>query len=53
MCSGCPISIYHYQQGDATLLWTQHDAEQPDRHLPDFACADGAASCRVDLAIQC
>ena len=39
--------------GDGASQWIKHDAEQPDRHLPDSACSGSDASCRVGLAIRC
>ena len=46
-------SAHHHPLGDGAFLLIQHDAEQPDRHPPGFACSGSDASCRVDLAIRC
>ena len=53
MGAASPASDHHHPPGGGAFLLIQHDAEQPDRHLPDFTCSDSAFSCRFGLAIQC
>jgi hypothetical protein len=53
MGAASPASDHHHPPGGGAFLLIQHDAEQPDRHLPDFTCSDSASSGRFGLAIQC
>jgi len=48
-----PISAHPHPPGDGASQSIQHDAEQPDRHLPGSAWSGSDASSRVGLAIQC
>ena len=53
MGAASPASAHHHPPGGGAFLLIQHDAEQPDRHLPSSACSDSATSGRFGLAIQC
>ena len=48
-----PTTVHlHPPVGDVFLL-IQHDAEQPDKHPPGFACSGSDAIYLVGPAIQC
>jgi hypothetical protein len=47
-----PEDFPEHPQGGGAFLLTQHDAEQPERHLPGSAWSGSDASCRVGLTIQ-
>jgi len=48
-----PVSAHPHPPGDDASQWIQHDAEQPDKHLPGSACSGSDASDRTGLAIRC